>query len=77
MGNIKITQELFIILVKYFLVGQEELFPEIAKALEEKMDAMIRRELYTRYKTAPSPEEQESARKDYLDKRGIPGDFRW
>lgn len=77
MKNIQITEALFITLVKYFLTGQKELLPEITEALEKKLDAMVMRELYTRYKTAPSTEEKEKARKEYLDRKGIPGDFRW
>lgn len=30
------------------------------------------RELYTKYKTAPTDEEREKARREYLDKRGVP-----
>ncbi len=35
------------------------------------------RELYTKYKTAPTEEEKEKARKEYLDRRGVPESFRW
>ena len=34
-------------------------------------------ELYTKYKTAPSEEEQEKARQEYLDKRGVSASYRW
>ena len=34
------------------------------------MDAMVRHELYAKYKTAPTAEEREQARQEYLDKRG-------
>ena len=51
--------------------------PEIAKALEKKVDALVMRELYTQYKTAPTEEEKEKARREYLDKRGVPDSFRW
>ena len=34
-------------------------------------------ELYTKYKTAGTPEQQEQARKEYLEKAGIPTSFRW
>lgn len=64
-------------LVRYFLIGQEETEPEIVKALEKKMDALVMRELYTQYKTAPTEEEKEKARREYLDKRGVPDSFRW
>jgi hypothetical protein len=35
------------------------------------------RELYTKYKTAPSEADREKARREYLDRRGIPESFRW
>lgn len=77
MKNVQISQELFIALMKYFLLDQEELLPEIKKGLEKKLDALVMRELYTKYKTAPSEEEREKARLEYLDKRGVPESFRW
>lgn len=77
MKNVQISQELFIALMKYFLLEQEELLPEIKKGLEKKLDALVMRELYTKYKTAPSEEEREKARLEYLDKRGVPDSFRW
>lgn len=73
----RLHQELFFLLVRYFLIGQEETEPEIVKALEKKMDALVMRELYTQYKTAPTEEEKEKARREYLDKRGVPDSFRW
>lgn len=51
--------------------------PEIEKALMEKLDSMVKRELYTTFKTAPTEEEREKARQEYLDKCGIPESFRW
>lgn len=77
MKNVQISQELFIALMRYFLLEQEELLPEIKKGLEKKLDALVMRELYTKYKTAPSEEERERARREYLDKRGVPERFRW
>ena len=77
MKNVQISQELFIALMRYFLLEQEELYPEIKKGLEKKLDALVMRELYTKYKTAPSEEEREKARREYLDKRGVPESFRW
>ena len=77
MKNVQISQELFIALMRYFLPEQEELYPEIKKGLEKKLDALVMRELYTKYKTAPSEEEREKARREYLDKRGVPESFRW
>ncbi len=40
MKNVQISQELFFLLVRYFLIGQEETEPEITKALEKKMDSL-------------------------------------
>ena len=77
MKNVQISQELFIALMRYFLLKQEELYPEIKKGLEKKLDALVMRELYTKYKTAPSEEEREKARREYLDKRGVSESFRW
>ena len=77
MKHVQISQELFFSLMKYFLIGQEELLPEIQKGLEQKLDSLVMRELYTKYKTAPTEEEREKARREYLGKRGVPDSFRW
>ena len=77
MKNVQISQELFIALMRYFLLEQEKIYPEIKKGLEKKLDALVMRELYTKYKTAPSEEEREKARREYLDKRGVSESFRW
>ena len=77
MKNVQILEELFFMLVKYHLLGVDDFVPEIKKGLEEKLEALVRRELYTKYKTAKTEEEREQARKEYLDKVGIQKDFRW
>ena len=77
MKHVQISQELFFSLMKYFLIGQEELLPEIQKGLEQKLDSLVMRELYTKYKTAPTEEEREKARREYLNKYGVPDSFRW
>ena len=55
----------------------DDVLPEIKKGLEEKMEAMVRRDLYTKYKTAPTEEERETARQEYLEKVGMHRSFRW
>ena len=55
----------------------DDVLPEIKKGLEEKLEAMVRRELYTKYKTAPTEEEREKARQEYLEKVGMHRSFRW
>jgi len=77
MKNIQVSEDLFFALLKYHLIGNEESLSEIKKGLEIKLDAMVRRQIYTQYKTAPTEEEREKARKEYIDKRGIPESFRW
>lgn len=77
MKNIQISKELFCNIVAYHILGNETKDKEIEKGLEEKMDAIIMRELYTKSKIAPSEKEKESARQEYLDKKGITKDFRW
>jgi hypothetical protein len=75
--NITIPEELFVDLVKYFLAGIRLDEDRIRLGLQEKLDAMVKRELYTKYKTAGTPEEREKARQEYLEKVGIPEEFRW
>ena len=50
---------------------------EIKRELEKKLDKMVMRDLYGKFKTAPTEEEREQARKEYLDRRGVPESFRW
>ena len=73
----QITEELFIALLKYHLVQIDDVLPEIKKGLEEKLEAMVKRDLYTKYKTAPTEEEREKARRGYLEKVGMHRSFRW
>lgn len=75
--NVTIPEELFIDLVKYFLADIRWDEDRIRSRLQEKLEAMVKRELYTRYKTAATPEERERARREYLEKVGMPENFRW
>ena len=77
MKNVQISHELFIALTKYFFFEQKNLLPEIQRELEQKLDALIARELYTKYKTAPTEEEKEKARQEYLNKKGVHSSFSW
>lgn len=77
MKNVQIPQELFMKLLRYHLLDADSCAEKIKKVLEQKMNTMVERELYTRSKTAPTEEEREKARQEYLDRRGIPEDFRW
>lgn len=77
MKNVQITQDLFLALVKYHLLEAAEEEEKIKKELTEKLDAMAKRQIYSQYKTAPTEEEREKARREYLDKVGISPSFRW
>ena len=48
---------------------------EIENQLMEKFDKLITREIFSRYKTAPTGTEREVARKEYLKKIGIHKDW--
>jgi len=50
---------------------------KIVKMLKEKYYSIVNRNLYTKYKTAPTEEEKEKARQEYLDRKGIHSNFRW
>lgn len=77
MKNVQISYELFLELIKYHLLDMESDTENIKKQLTNKIDALVMRELYSKYKTAPTEEEKERARKEYLDRRGISENFRW
>lgn len=77
MKNVQISQELFMKLFRYHLLDDDSCTDDVKKGLEQKMNAMVERELYTKSKIAPTEKEREKARQEYLDKRGIQKDFRW
>ena len=77
MKNVEISQELFMKLLRYHLLDDDSCTEDVKKGLEQKMNTMVERGLYTKPKTAPTEEEREKARQEYLDRRGIQADFRW
>ena len=77
MKQVQIPQELFVLLIHYHLMEADSHVDEIRMGLEKKLDAVVLRELYEKSKTAPTEEEREKARQEYLDRRGIPDSFRW
>lgn len=79
--QVQIDLKLFLKLCDYFFLGSEVrgeqwLAVDIRKELETKLDKMISRELFSKYKRAPTGEEREKARKEYLDFREIPRMYR-
>ena len=77
MKNVQVPQQLFMKLLRYHLLVVDCCADDVKKGLEQKMNTMVERELYTKSKTAPTEEEREKARQEYLDRRGIQADFRW
>lgn len=77
MKSVQIPYGLFIDLAMYHLRGEDDYEEEIRQGLEQKLDAMLNRQLYSRYKTAPTEAEREQARQEYLDRRGVPQSYRW
>ena len=88
MKSVQIPYDLFIDLAMYHLRGEDDFEEEIRQGLEKKLDAMLNRQLYFRlkngqqqlysqYKTAPTEEQREQARQEYLDRRGVPQSYRW
>lgn len=58
--NVQIPYELFFQLLQYFLMENYESEEIIRQGLERKLDTMVNRELYSKYKTAPTEEEWEN-----------------
>ena len=75
-----ITSELMVALIKYHVINvrdDEEMNKFIVSELEDKLKRMCKHDVYTTSKTAPTEEEREEARQDYIDDVGIHPDFRW
>lgn len=77
MKNVQIPYELFMLLLCYHLMEDDTCLEEIRQGLEKKLDSLVQHELYGKYKPAPTQEEREKARQEYLDRREVPDSFRW
>ncbi len=77
MKQVQISEDLFLSLIKYHILEYHNDEKEIVKELQQKFDSVVNRNLYTKYKTAPSEEEREKARQEYLNRKGIHANFRW
>ena len=79
--KVQIDYELFLSIAKYFAIQDEnykkELEEIIVKEVNEKLDKLVLHDLYTKSKQAPTNEEREQARQEYLNKKGIHEDFRY
>mgnify|MGYP004519961367 CR=1 FL=1 len=78
--QIQIPEKLFTMMAAFVLIENyrtEEHAKDIEKGIYEKLDRMQEHDLYTKYKCAPTEEQKEKARKEYLEKKGIHPSFRW
>ena len=77
--QVQIDWDLFLDLYDFFFSdeapeGYEA--DEIRKKISEKVDKIINRELFSKYKRSPTGAEREAARQEYLNHRGISKSFR-
>ena len=75
--KVQIPMELFNMLLRYHLLDEQDFGDDICEELEKKFNAMVDRDLYTKYKTAPTEEERNKARNEYLDRKGYFPGWRW
>jgi hypothetical protein len=69
------TQMCAFVLMEDFRTEQN--YKTIEKGIYDKIDRQIEHDLYTKYKSAPTKEQKEQARKEYLNRKGIKPSFRW
>ena len=75
--NVQIPYEIFFQLLQYSLMENYEGDAIIRKGIATTLNTQVDRELYSKYKTAPTEEEREKSRQEYLERKGIPENFRW
>lgn len=78
MKNVQIPEELFVHLVRYFMLDahDSDTYNAIYKGIETKYKAIEKHSSYTTYKTAKTAEEREKARIEYLNEVGMRESFR-
>ena len=78
--NIQISYELFLDMIAYISDHPDESdyrLDAISTAVNNKLEAMVRRDLYTVYKTGATSEIRAMAKEQYMDMMGIPSSYRW
>ena len=78
--QIQIPESLFTQMAAFVLMEEyrtEQNAKTIQKGIYAKLDRQVEHDLYTKYKTAPTQEQKEKARQEYLDRKGIHPNFRW
>lgn len=76
--SVQIDSKLFLQLYEYFKTAEDssQTAADIFKQLDDKLDKLISRELFSQYKRAATPDEREQARQEYLDQKGIHKNWR-
>lgn len=74
MANVQIPADLFKEL--YEFVWENAPNSDLMRQMNDKLDRLIERELFTKYKRAATTAERERYRNEYLDHKGIMRDFR-
>ena len=77
--QVQIDWELFLDLYDFFFKEEApEGFEadEIRKKMSDKVDKIISRELFSKYKRSPTGAEREAAQQEYLNHRGVLKSFR-
>ena len=72
MSNVQISEELFVRLCRLHLLGDESQTIAVKQGLSDKLESITRRELYGK-----ACRGDEQARREYIDRVGVPEDFRW
>ena len=52
-------------------------YDQLKKGITDKLNRQIDHDYYSQYKSAPTEEQREAFRQQYLDRKGIPDNFRW
>ena len=67
--NVQIPYELFLQLLQYFLMDNYDGEEKIRLGLEQKLDAMVNREMYSKFKTAPTEKKEKSSGRNTLTEK--------
>ena len=76
MKNVQIPYELFVSLLRYHLMEEDDCLNEIRQGLEQKLDSLVAMN-YMRNIDCSHTGRTGKARQEYLEKRGVPDSFRW
>lgn len=83
MKTVQISEELFHLIAYYFINDcgtpceyYEDVHEAIKEGIDKKVEAMVRRQIFSDYKTATNATEREKFRQEYLNRVGVLESFR-